>query len=71
MACNVPVLATEDNRASEIEGVWVAPADNFNLGQAFVQMALSFENDSVNLREEFVVGKLDEITYAKNLEKVL
>lgn len=71
MACNVPVLTTSDSKASEFNGVWSASPIENELREAYTTMCVTFSQNPVNLREEFIVGKLDHITYATKLKELL
>lgn len=71
MACNVPVLVTNDSKASEFEGVWTCPPIANELSQAYAQMVIGFENGDFNLREDYILGKYDHKTYAKTLKELL
>jgi len=71
MACNVPVLTTSDSKASEFEGVWSVPPFEDDLRNAYMTMVMSFEQDPVDLREKYIMGKYDHKTYAKKLNKVI
>lgn len=71
MACNVPVLVTDDSKAAEFEGVWACPPDINEIGHAYLQMLFEFNAAGVDLKEEFITGKYDESTYASQLELAL
>ena len=71
MACNAPVLVTQNSRATELDGVWSCPPESKQVKEAYFSMIMSYANSDVNLREEYVMGKYDEYTYAKALEELL
>lgn len=71
MACNVPVLVTEDSKASEFDGVWTCPPDKENIRNAFLTMVMSFENSDIDLRKDYIEGKYDHYTYADKLRNVI
>ena len=71
MACNIPVLTTSDSKASEFEGVWAVPPFEEELRVAYLTMVTSFEQDPVDLRERYIIGKYDHFEYAKKLKKVI
>lgn len=71
MACNVPVLATEDSKAAEFDGVWACKPEVDEIREAFIYMVLNFYNSGRNLRDEFIVGKLDHHEYARKLNEII
>lgn len=71
MACNIPVLATNDSKASEFEGVWSCPPIVEEISNAYLSMVTSFEQEPIDLRKEYIVGKYDHIEYAKKLKELL
>lgn len=71
MACNIPVLATNDSKASEFEGVWSCDPNVQEISNAYLTMVTEFEQNPINLREEYVVGKYDHIKYAEKLKALL
>lgn len=71
MACNVPVLVTNDSKAAEFDGVWTCPPEEDEIRKAFIAMVLSFENGEFDLRKQFIEGKYDHYAYADNLRKVI
>lgn len=71
MACNIPVLATNDSKASEFEGVWSCEPTVQEISNAYLAMVTSFEQEPVNLRDNYVIGKYDHIQYAKKLKALL
>jgi glycosyltransferase involved in cell wall biosynthesis len=71
MACNVPVLAVKDSKASEFEGVNVCEADIESIRKAYADMVSEFKNNPIGLRDKYIVGKLDHFTYAENLRKLI
>lgn len=64
MACNTPVLTTE----LDIEGCWKCPKDE--IGQAYLQMVLSFENEDIDLRRKYVEHQADHIKLAERIKEV-
>jgi len=71
MACNVPVLTTNDGKAAEFNGVWACPPEINEIREAYAQMVMAFENNKIDLREEYIIGKYDHKTYAKKLEELI
>lgn len=71
MACNIPVLVTNDSKAAEFEGVWACPPNVEDIKAAYLQMILAFENEEIDLRKEYILGKYDEVTYANKLKEIL
>jgi len=71
MACNVPVLSTNDNKCGEFDGVWTVDPSAEELRQAFTQMVTTFVTSKFDLRSEFIVGKYDHYTYAKKLKEFI
>jgi hypothetical protein len=67
LACNVPVLVTNDSKASEFEGVWTCPANSIDIKNAYATMLASYEIEKPNLREKFIMGKYDHKTYFEKL----
>lgn len=71
MACNVPVLVTNDSKAAQIDGVWTCPPDVDNIRNAFLTMVTTFENETTDLREKYIVGKMDHIQYGRKLIEII
>jgi glycosyltransferase involved in cell wall biosynthesis len=71
MACGIPVLCTNNSKAAEFDGVWTCDPDPESIRQAYINMILMFQNGEYNLREQFILGKLDHFEYAKKLAKLL
>lgn len=71
MACNVPVLTTNNSKASEFEGVWKCDPDVETIRLAYENMLLLFENGNFDLRKQFIEGKLDHFAYAEKLRSLL
>lgn len=71
MACNIPVLVTNDSKAAEFEGIWASPPKIADLSNAYFTMILTFENGDFNLREDYIMGKYDHYTYAKKLKEII
>lgn len=68
LSCNIPVLATSDSKASEFEGVWSCEPVVQEVSNAYLAMVTSFEQDPINLRDKYIVGKYDHIKYAEKLK---
>lgn len=71
MACNVPVITTQDSKASEFDGVWAVPPFVRDLQAGYLQMVTQFIQEPVDLRTKYIIGKYDHVTYAKKLNKVI
>lgn len=71
MACNTPVLATNDNKCGEFDGVWTCSPNVEDLRACYSQMVTTFAQGGFDLRNEFIVGKYDHITYANKLKELI
>lgn len=71
MSCNIPVLVTNDSKASEFEGVWTCPPTVEDISNAYLSMVTAFEQEPIDLRKEYIVGKYDHFEYAKKLKELL
>lgn len=71
MACNIPVLATNNSKASEFDGVWTCDPDPDVIREAYIAMLLMFENGEFDLRQQFILGRYDHFSYAEKLAKLL
>jgi hypothetical protein len=71
MACGVPVLATNNSKAAEFDGVWTCEPEVESIRQAYISMILLFDNGGFDLRNQFIVDKLDHFTYAKKLQTLI
>lgn len=71
MACNVPVLSTNDNKCGEFNGVWTCNPTVDDLRAAYTQMVTTFTLSQYDLRQEFIVGKYDHHEYAKKLKEFI
>ena len=65
LSCNTPVLTT----SLDFDGLWKCP-DN-EIGQAYLQMVISFNNSEVDLRSDYIVNKADHIKLAERIRKCL
>jgi hypothetical protein len=65
LSCNTPVLTT----LLDLDGLWKCPDDE--IGQAYLQMVISFNNSELDLRKDFIESKADHIKLAERIRKCL
>lgn len=70
MACNIPVLATNDSKAAEFDGVWSCPPTVDDVKNCYMNMLAQFEVNKPDLRK-IVLEKYSEKVYADKLREVI